>query len=86
LLFAQYGAKVSTRFNATSSQLAQNTNNKIVPLVEEKEIEVLDSISAPYQNVINMAGKIQSNKNYNLSVILMMLSMDSGNAHIAAML
>jgi ADP-heptose:LPS heptosyltransferase len=53
------------------AQLAQNTNNKIVLLWRKNEIEVLDSISAPYQNVINMAGKSNSNKNYNLSVILM---------------
>jgi ADP-heptose:LPS heptosyltransferase len=36
--------------------------------------------------LFNMAGKSNSNKNYNISNLDVMLSMDSGNAHIAAML
>ena len=53
----------------------------------KKEIEVLDSLSKPFENVINMAGKIKFQQELQLiSNLDVMLSMDSGNAHIAAML
>ena len=88
--FAQYDAKVYPLdlMQQVVAQLAQNTNNKILLFGGgKKEIEVLDAISAPYQNVINMAGKIKFQQELQLiSNLDVMLSMDSGNAHIAAML
>lgn len=88
--FAQYDAKVYPLdlMQQLVAQLAQNTNNKIILFGGGKnEIEVLEAISLPYQNVINMAGKIQFQQELQLiSNLDVMLSMDSGNAHIAAML
>ena len=52
----------------------------------KKEIKVLDGIDEQYENVINVAGKLSFNDELNLiSNLKLMVSMDSGNAHIAAM-
>ena len=51
-----------------------------------KEIKVLNGIEAQYKNVINVAGKLSFRDELKLiSNLKLMLSMDSGNAHIAAM-
>ena len=51
-----------------------------------KEIKVLNGIEAQYENVINVAGKLSFRDELKLiSNLKLMLSMDSGNAHIAAM-
>lgn len=53
----------------------------------KKEIEVLNSIESDFKNVVNVAGKLSLNEELDvISNIDVMLSMDSGNAHIAAML
>lgn len=50
-----------------------------------KEINVLNGIEAQYENVINIAGKLSLKDELNLiSNLKVMVSMDSGNAHIAA--
>ena len=52
----------------------------------KKEIEILNTLSSDKENVINMAGKIKFPQELQLiSNLDVMLSMDSGNAHIAAM-
>jgi ADP-heptose:LPS heptosyltransferase len=52
-----------------------------------KEIEILNSLCSGKENVINMAGKIKFPQELQvISNLDVMLSMDSGNAHIAAML
>ena len=52
----------------------------------EKEIEILDSFSHGKANVITVAGKLPfENELQLISNLDLMLSMDSGNAHIAAM-
>ncbi len=88
--FAQYDSKVYPLdlMQEVIAQLAQNQDNKILLFGGgKKEIEILDSISSPYNNVINMAGKIKFQQELQLiSNLDVMLSMDSGNAHIAAML
>ncbi len=88
--FAQYDSKVYPIDLMTEvvSTLAQNPNYKILLFGGgKKEIEVLDSLSKPFENVINMAGKIKFQQELQLiSNLDVMLSMDSGNAHIAAML
>jgi ADP-heptose:LPS heptosyltransferase len=68
--------------------LALDTNNTILLFGGgKKEIEILDSLSVSKENVINMAGKIKFQQELELiSNLDVMLSMDSGNAHIAAML
>ena len=53
----------------------------------EKEIKTLNNLQNKYDNVINLAGKLTLNQELNvISNLDVMLSMDSGNAHIAAML
>jgi ADP-heptose:LPS heptosyltransferase len=88
--FAQYDSKVYPIDLMTEviSTLAQNSNNKILLFGGgKKEVEILDSFSKPFENVINMAGKIKFQQELQLiSNLDVMLSMDSGNAHIAAML
>lgn len=88
--FAQYESKVYPLdlMQQVIAQLAENPENKILLFGGgKKEIDILDSISSQYENVINMAGKIKFQQELQLiSNLDVMLSMDSGNAHIAAML
>ncbi|MFH4963780.1 glycosyltransferase family 9 protein [Gaetbulibacter sp. M235] len=52
-----------------------------------KEMDILNSIETSYENVINIAGKVSFEEQLDIvSNLDVMLSMDSGNAHIAAML
>ena len=52
----------------------------------KKEIKVLDGIEEQYTNAINVAGKLSFKDELKLiSNLKLMVSMDSGNAHIAAM-
>jgi len=52
-----------------------------------QEITVLSAIEARHQNVVNVAGKLSFEDELEvISNLDVMLSMDSGNAHIAAML
>ncbi len=51
-----------------------------------KEIDVLNSFETAYENVVNVAGKLSFNEELDvISNLEVMLSMDSGNAHLAAM-
>lgn len=88
--FAQYDSKVYPLdlMREVITKLAENPENKVLLFGGgKKEMEILDSISSPYENVINMAGKIKFQQELQLiSNLDVMLSMDSGNAHIAAML
>jgi len=88
--FAQYTSKVYPLdlMKEVIEKLAQNSTNKILLFGGGKnEIEILDSLSRPFENVINVAGKIKFQQELQLiSNLDIMLSMDSGNAHIAAML
>jgi len=88
--FAQYDSKVYPQdlMQEVIAKLAENKSYKILLFGGgKKEIEILDSISRTYENVINMAGKIKFQQELQLiSNLDVMLSMDSGNAHIAAML
>lgn len=53
----------------------------------KKEVEILDGFQNKFENVINLAGKLTLNEELDvISNLDIMLSMDSGNAHIAAML
>ncbi|MES2240853.1 MAG: glycosyltransferase family 9 protein [Bacteroidota bacterium] len=88
--FAQYDSKVYPidLMQEVINLLAENANYKILLFGGgKKEIEILESLSKGKQNVINMAGKIKFQQELQLiSNLDVMLSMDSGNAHIAAML
>jgi ADP-heptose:LPS heptosyltransferase len=88
--FAQYDSKVYPLdlMQKVIDTLASDANNSILLFGGgKKEIEILDSLSKGKANVINMAGKIKFPQELKLiSNLDLMLSMDSGNAHIAAML
>ena len=52
-----------------------------------KEVEILKKLEERFPNTINMAGKLSLNEELDvISNLKLMISMDSGNAHIAAML
>jgi ADP-heptose:LPS heptosyltransferase len=88
--FAQYDSKVYPLdlMRVVIEKLSKIPNNKILLFGGgTKEIEILDSFSNNRNNVINIAGKIKLKQELELiSKLDVMLSMDSGNAHIAAML
>ena len=53
----------------------------------ESEQKILDSLEEKFKNVINVTGKLSLEDELNIiSNLDVMLSMDSGNAHLAAML
>ena len=88
--FAQYDSKVYPLdlMQEVIHQLAENSNYKILLFGGgKKEIELLDSLSKGKENVVVVAGKLKFEQELQLiSNLDVMLSMDSGNAHIAAML
>ncbi|MDI6032461.1 glycosyltransferase family 9 protein [Flavobacterium sp. LB2P84] len=88
--FAQYNSKVYPLdlMQEVIDKLALDTTHTILLFGGgKKEIEILDLLSANKENVINMAGKIKFQQELQLiSNLDVMLSMDSGNAHIAATL
>ena len=88
--FAQYDSKVYPLhlMQRVIDKLAENKTHKILLFGGgKKEIETLDSLSIGKENVVVVAGKIKFPQELQLmSNLDIMLSMDSGNAHIAAML
>ena len=88
--FAQYDSKVYPLdlLEQVIVELALDKNNTILLLGGgKKEIGILDSLSNNKENVINTAGQLKFQQELTLiSNLNVMLSMDSGNAHIAAML
>jgi ADP-heptose:LPS heptosyltransferase len=88
--FAQYDSKVYPLdlMQEVINQLAKNADYKILLFGGgKKEIELLNSLSSKKENVITMAGQLKFQQELQLiSNLDVMLSMDSGNAHIAAML
>jgi ADP-heptose:LPS heptosyltransferase len=88
--FAQYDSKVYPLdlMQEVIDELALDTTNTILLFGGgKKEIELLNSLIASKENVIVVAGKIKFQQELQLiSNLDVMLSMDSGNAHIAAML
>ena len=88
--FAQYESKVypTDLMQKVIDELNLNTKNKIFLFGGgTKEIEILNELANGKENVINLAGKIPFQEELQfISNLDVMLSMDSGNAHIAAML
>jgi ADP-heptose:LPS heptosyltransferase len=88
--FAQYQSKVYPLdlMQKVIDELALDQNNKILLFGGgHKETEMLESLASGKENVINMAGKIKLQQELALiSNLDVMLSMDSGNAHLGAML
>ena len=88
--FAQYESKVYPLdlMQEVIDQLAlEKTNTILLFGGGTKEIELLNLLAANKDNVIVVAGKFKFQQELQLiSNLDVMLSMDSGNAHIAAML
>lgn len=88
--FAQYESKVYPQdlMQKVIDEAASESNNKIFLFGGgKKEIAKLNSFSKDRSNIIVFAGKLELKKELQLiSNLDVMLSMDSGNAHIAAML
>lgn len=88
--FAQYESKVYPQdiMQKVIDDLASVSSNKIFLFGGgNKEIEILNSLVDGKENIINVAGKLKLQQELELiSNLDVMLSMDSGNAHIAAML
>ena len=88
--FAQYKSKVYPQdlMQQVIDELALDKNNKIFLFGGgNKEIEILNSFANGKENVVNVAAKLKLPQELDLiSNLNVMLSMDSGNAHIAAML
>jgi ADP-heptose:LPS heptosyltransferase len=88
--FAQYETKVYPidLMQEVIDELANKNSNKIFLFGGgEEEIKKLNQLKKKHENVLVLAGK--TNLKQELAIISnlnMMLSMDSGNAHIAAML
>ena len=88
--FAQYDSKVYPLdlMQEVIDALAANKNHTIFLFGGgQNEKEQLDNLKGEKNNVINMAGKVPFTAELDLiSNLDVMLSMDSGNGHIAAML
>jgi ADP-heptose:LPS heptosyltransferase len=88
--FAQYDSKVYPQdlMQEVINALAANKNYTLFLFGGgQNEKEQLQNLAGDKKNVINMAGKIPFQDELNLiSNLDVMLSMDSGNGHIAAML
>ena len=88
--FAQYDSKVYPLdlMQEVIDTLAQNQEHTILLFGGgQNEKEQLDNLKDDKNNVINMAGKVPFSTELDMiSNLDVMLSMDSGNGHIAAML
>jgi len=88
--FAQYESKVYPLdlMQKVIDLVAENTQYKIFLFGGGKEeIDKLNALSKQRGNIVVVAGKLKFNEELQLiSNLDVMLSMDSGNAHIAAML
>ncbi len=88
--FAQYESKVYPfdLMQEVIDGLAENKNHKIILFGGgEKEIQLLNQLQNQHENVIVLAGKLKFKQELEvISNLDVMLSMDSGNSHIAAML
>lgn len=88
--FAQYESKVYPQdlMQEVINGLASNAGFKILLFGGgEKEITMLNQMKNVHENVLVVAGKLKLQQELDLiSNLDLMLSMDSGNAHIAAML
>jgi ADP-heptose:LPS heptosyltransferase len=88
--FAQYKSKVYPQdlMQQVIDELAKNTNHKIFLFGGgDKEIQLLNQLQSQHENVLVLAGKLKFKHELDvISNLDIMLSMDSGNSHIAAML
>lgn len=86
--FAQYESKMyPLDLLETVVEILAETHKVLLFGGGESEKKILEGYQDKYDNVINLAGQLDLNEELNvISNLDVMLSMDSGNAHIAAML
>lgn len=87
--FAQYASKMYPLDLMTEviANLSQNKNYKILLFGGgQKEIEILQTFEEKFENTFSLAGKLKFSDELSIiSNLDCMVSMDSGNAHLAAM-
>lgn len=86
--FAAYSGKMYP-LNLMKGVIKELSKNYSIVLFGggEKEVKVLNAFEAEFENVVNVAGKLSLSDELSvISNLEAMLAMDSGNAHIAAML
>lgn len=86
--FAQYDSKVYPQdlMQQTIDLLAHNDDYRIFLFGGKGDVDRLNAFASGKGSAVNMAGKIKFQQELQLiSNLDLMLSMDSGNAHIAAM-
>ncbi|MDH7446390.1 glycosyltransferase family 9 protein [Aquimarina sp. 2201CG14-23] len=87
--FAQYESKtypLESMIEVIELLNTQNTYEIFLFGGGKKELDILNNIDSKYKNVTNVAGKLSFEDELKLIGNLdIMLSMDSGNAHLAAM-
>ena len=86
--FAAYSGKMYP-LNLMKAVIKELSKNYSIVLFGggEKEVEVLNAFEAEFENVVNVAGKLSLSDELSvISNLNVMLAMDSGNAHLAAML
>lgn len=86
--FAAFKSKAySLKLMQEVIQSLSKTNTILLFGGGQNEIKTLDDIASSNANTINLAGKLSLNEELDvISNLDVMISMDSGNAHIAAML
>ncbi|MCF6223433.1 MAG: glycosyltransferase family 9 protein [Flavobacteriaceae bacterium] len=88
--FAQYESKMYPLdlMEKIIAMISKNNNNKILLFGGGKnEIELLKNLADKFENTISLAGKVKlKDELYTISNLDCMVSMDSANAHLAAML
>lgn len=85
--FAAYESKMYPLENMEAVISELSKDYKVILLGGgDKEIEVLNAFEAKYENVVSVAGKLSFKEELELiSNLELMLAMDSGNGHLAAM-
>ena len=86
--FAQYESKMYPLDLLESTiEIVSKTYKILLFGGGQKEVEILNNFQNKYANVINLAGQLDLNEELNvISNLDVMIAMDSGNGHIAAML
>jgi len=86
--FAQYESKMYplALMEEVIKNLLKNSTNVILLFGGTKEKVLLEKLADKYKNVVSLVGKLNLKEELNVIAHLkVMLSMDSGNAHLAAM-
>ncbi len=87
--FAQYESKMYPLdlMEKVIEYISENTNYKVLLFGGgEKEVEILQNLANKYKNTISLAGKVKlTDELITISHLDCMISMDSANAHLAAM-